>query len=281
MRIDKAEDEQLQYRVVFLESPIATAMLGLDSTIDEVNEAFEGLVGRSNSELKGMELAALFGAEGRYSDVEDRLVLRPDDEQRWVHVNLRRIDGASGTRFVCTAEDRSDAHLALESLRARAERDDLTGLGVRSLALKELEERLKLDDDGLLAFLYCDLDGFKAINDDHGHLVGDRLLVDIAGGILRCAGVKDRVCRLGGDEFAIVASRESIAEVEELARRCVTAAANPVADLAAVGMSVGVCVVRVGAGGRHTAERIVEASDSMLYRAKGDGGRGWRTVVLD
>lgn len=289
-RIGSAHDEQLQYRVVFLDSPIPTAMLGLDSCIVEVNQAFEQLVGKSDQELRGLDLSAVFGGEGEHLGILDQQVLRTDGEDRWAHVRLQKIEGASGTRYVCTAEDRTAEHRALDGLRLRAERDDLTGLWIRSVALIELADRMRdLRDTEVVAFLYCDLDGFKAINDEYGHLVGDQVLVDIAARIAGCAHVDDRVCRLGGDEFAVVATRETIEEIEDLADRCASDDARD--DHARdedsgvhsdrVGMSVGVCAVTARASGRHAPDFVVESADSMLYRAKRHGGRTWRITTLD
>lgn len=280
-RIDTARDEHLQYRVVFLDSPIPTGMLGLDSTFVEVNEAFEELVGRTNVEMVGTDIESVFAADGD-GDGTERRVLRVDGEERWAHVRLQTIEGTSGTRYVCTAEDRTIAHHQLDTLRMRAERDDLTGLGVRSLAMIELAERLNTPKaDGALAFLYCDLDGFKAINDDFGHLVGDRVLVEIAARIAGCADAEDRVCRLGGDEFGIVATRTRTAEIEDLARRCVAEVDLATGHSARVGMSVGVCVVHAAASDTHEPESVVESADSMLYRAKSAGGRTWRITSVE
>lgn len=279
-RIGTARDEQLQYRVVFLDSPIPTGMLGLDSTFVEVNAAFEELVGRTNDDLVGSDIASVFADVG--ADGVDRLVRRTDDDERWAHVRVQVIEGTSGTRYVCTAEDRTSAHHELDYLRMRAERDDLTGLGVRSLAMTELAERMTTSESAeSIAFLYCDLDGFKSINDDYGHLVGDQVLVEIAARIERCAGNGDLVCRLGGDEFGIVATRSTVAEIENLAERCVDGDSLGSGHSAKVGMSVGVCVVHPQASVTHEPEVVVESADSMLYLAKSEGGRTWRTTILE
>lgn len=288
-RIGTAQDEQLQYRVVFLESPIATAMLDADGAVVEVNDAFELLVGTEKSDLVGRDLSLIFEGDNHFDSPADCRVLRNDGAERWAQVRVRRLDGVSGTRFVCTAEDRSEARLALDDLRVRAERDDLTGLAVRSVGLAELARRLK-DQDGseVHAFLYCDLDGFKAVNDEHGHPVGDRLLVEVARRLLVCAGPGDLVCRLGGDEFGIVASRADAANIEELAALCAQIGdedflleSGSSARSARVGLSVGACGVAAGTADRYVPAAVVETADSMLYRAKADGGSGWRTVILN
>ncbi len=288
-RMGTAQDEQLQYRVVFLESPIATAMLGADGAVVEVNDAFEVLVGTAKPDLVGRDLSLVFEGDNHFDSPADRRVLRSDGAERWAQVRVRRLDGASGTRFVCTAEDRSEARLALDDLRLRAERDDLTGLAVRSVGLTELARRLEHQDGSEVhAFLYCDLDGFKAVNDAHGHPVGDRLLAEVARRLLVCAESGDLVCRLGGDEFGIVATRADAGDIDDLAALCARIGDEDFlleftgsARSARVGLSVGACGVAAGTADRHVPAAVVEAADSMLYRAKADGGSGWRTVILD
>lgn len=292
-RIGTAQEQQLQYRVVFLDSPIATAMLDVDSTIVEVNSAFEELVGKYDSDLNGHSIDEVFGSGRALADdldpPQDFRVERPDGQIRWAHVRLQRVEGASGGRFVCTAEDRTAAHLELDTLRERAERDDLTGLAVRSVALLDLTERLRGGAAGVVhAFLYCDLDRFKSVNDAFGHPAGDRLLTEVAACLSACAADGDRVCRIGGDEFAIVCTRDSVDGVESLARACVEA----VAELSrndpsswgisgVINLSVGASVVDPARAHEYSATELVEAADSQLYRAKQSGGRGWRTVVMD
>lgn len=286
-RTGSAHDEQLQYRVVFLNSLIATAMLGADSSIVEVNGAFEALVGQPNSDLAGKRIDDVFDAR---TDGQDRPVRRPDGRARWARVRVQRVEGSSGDRYVCTAEDRTDAHLELVDLRLRAERDDLTGLAVRSVALLDLTERLGRGDapSTVHAFMYCDLDRFKSVNDAFGHPAGDRVLTQVADLLLECAAEGDRVCRLGGDEFALVVTRESIDAVEALARRCVESVAQHVqSDSAArqhdegVRLSIGACVFSRRGAIQHSAAEIVAAADAQLYNVKRSGGNGWRAIELD
>lgn len=295
-RTGSAHDEQLQYRVVFLNSLIATAMLGADSRIVEVNGAFEALVGQLNSDLAGKAIDDVFDAadtpseDGQPDGSSDRRVRRPDGRSRWARVRVRRVEGASGERYVCTAEDRTDAHLELVDLRARAERDDLTGLAVRSVALLDLTERLGRGDtpSTVHAFMYCDLDRFKSVNDEFGHPAGDRVLTEVADVLVECAAEGDRVCRLGGDEFALVVTRESLDSVEALARRCVESVAKLApSDSAAphnddgVRLSIGACVFSRGGATQHSAAEIVAAADAQLYKVKRSGGNSWRAVELD
>ncbi len=99
---------------------------------------------------------------------------------------------------------------AVEQLAARAQRDELTGLGNRSLLSDVVERSLRSDagpgtvPSGCISVLLLDLDDFKQVNDWLGHHVGDQVLVQVADTIRRSLRDGDVACRLGGDEFAVV-----------------------------------------------------------------------------
>jgi GGDEF domain-containing protein len=80
--------------------------------------------------------------------------------------------------------------------------DDLTGLGNRRALLADLGQALA--DGGPLSLMLLDLDGFKAVNDLHGHGVGDQVLRLVGGRLGEVLGAGPRLARLGGDEFAVV-----------------------------------------------------------------------------
>ncbi|WP_307829662.1 GGDEF domain-containing protein [Antrihabitans stalagmiti] len=161
---------------------------------------------------------------------------------------------------------------------------------MRSVALLDLTERLGRGDtpSTVHAFMYCDLDRFKSVNDEFGHPAGDRVLTEVADVLVECAAEGDRVCRLGGDEFALVVTRESLDAVEALARRCVESVAKLApSDSAAphnddgVRLSIGACVFSRGGATQHSAAEIVAAADAQLYKVKRSGGNSWRAVELD
>jgi diguanylate cyclase (GGDEF)-like protein len=96
--------------------------------------------------------------------------------------------------------------LALDEARRFANHDDVTGLPNRRL-LEDRFEQAKARSDRQrqsLAVLFLDLDGFKRINDTHGHAVGDDLLRRFAARLVGCIRTSDTVCRYGGDEFVIL-----------------------------------------------------------------------------
>ncbi|WP_433381703.1 diguanylate cyclase [Actinoplanes sp. CA-142083] len=139
---------------------------------------------------------------------------------------------------------------AQQSLIHLAGHDSLTGLANR----RALSERLAAGLEGLV-LLYIDLDGFKAINDEHGHAAGDAVLVEVARRIRGQVRSSDLCARLGGDEFAVLGEGLSSAEAE----RIEYALSEPIVVPGAV--------VRVGAsvGIASTAECI--DGDDLLSRA--------------
>jgi diguanylate cyclase (GGDEF)-like protein len=163
-----------------------------------------------------------------------------------------------------------------------ATHDHLTGLANRAAALEALGQALERarDRPGPLAVLFVDLDGFKAINDTHGHAAGDVVLSVIAQRLRDAAREGDVIARLGGDEFLLIV--EGLADraiAERIADRITTIAAHPVEMdglLLHVGASVGVAFSQ---GADDTVSRLVARADAAVYRAK-EQGRG-TTFVLD
>jgi len=122
--------------------------------------------------------------------------------------------------------------------------------------------------DERAALLLIDLDGFKAVNDTHGHAVGDQLLVDVAAAVIDTVRAGEPVYRIGGDEFAVLVSHDrpdAPRAVAERVRRAV-AAATASRGLPEVTVSIG--VAGLGDGGAAAALR---AADAALYRAKAAG----------
>ena len=118
------------------------------------------------------------------------------------------------------------------------------------------------------ALVYLDLDGFKEVNDDNGHDVGDAVLQAVADRLRACARDGDVVVRLGGDEFAVVAPGIATAEASvELCERIEAGLAPPVAvGGASLSVASSIGVARSGVEG--VAGDVVRAADRAMYEAK-------------
>ena len=188
----------------------------------------------------------------------------------------RRFDPHDEAIVVTFAEHASlalnDARAARETMH-QAFHDSLTGLPNRTLFIDRLGHAIaRIEREGApLAVLFCDLDGFKTVNDSLGHPAGDRLLRAVGERLEESLRPADTVARFGGDEFAILV--EDIAGEEDA-----TAAAARVQEHLSkpfeiegreifVGASIGIAVARAGEG----ADEILRNADLAMYRAKALG----------
>jgi diguanylate cyclase (GGDEF)-like protein len=139
-------------------------------------------------------------------------------------------------------------------------------------------------EGSVLALLYADLDGFKAINDAHGHAVGDELLRQVGARFAACVRASDTVARVGGDEFAVLldtaVSREG---AEEVAGKLIHALDAPLdlGDRAVrIACSIGVALYPADSA---DASALLLAADAAMYRAKaaGKGGYAWAGAADD
>lgn len=148
--------------------------------------------------------------------------------------------------------------------------DGLTGmLNRRALDTRvaELTAQSELTGEPIGAII-GDLDRFKAVNDAHGHAVGDAVLVDVAYALRKELRAFDLAYRLGGEEFLIVLPGATLPEAAEIAERLRAAIASEPRSGVAVTMSFGVAA---SCGGAYDHAAVLAAADAALYRAKAAG----------
>jgi len=195
-------------------------------------------------------------------------------EQAHEHAGRLRLEMDCVT--VRTALTEALAELAgtqAEELRARhrASHDELTSLPNGAL-LRERIDRL-LDCAGsrhvALAVLYLDLDGFKQINDTHGHDVGDEVLRIVAARLGHVLRAGDTVGRLGGDEFAcLLANLPSLEQLSHLACKLFDAVSAPL-RIGALVLSVRASIgIATSPAHGVTAAALLKSADTAMYRAK-------------
>jgi diguanylate cyclase (GGDEF)-like protein len=154
----------------------------------------------------------------------------------------------------------------MDELRALARRDPLTGL-LNRLGLRDvIDARLATQPDAAAALLLMDLDRFKAVNDEHGHEVGDRLLVRFAEVLTTSLRDGDVGVRLGGEEFAVLSPNP---DPLTLAERIRSAFARPHPGLPPSSVSIGL-IERTPLEGV-ALRAAFKAADAALYRAKAEG----------
>ncbi len=160
-----------------------------------------------------------------------------------------------------------DLMLLKHRLREQANTDPLTGLFNRR-ALVELAEDAFAAPDAMVGLALIDLDGFKAVNDRHGHAAGDALLVQIAARMQRVVGADAMLARLGGDEFALLVAGPEAASLAARINRMLTALVPTFHVGSAqitLGASAGMAVSPKD--GRNLTE-LFAAADATLYAAK-------------
>ncbi|MGO4307181.1 diguanylate cyclase domain-containing protein [Cupriavidus sp. RAF12] len=161
----------------------------------------------------------------------------------------------------------------------RAHHDSLTGLLNRASLLAEIRDAStrRLAAGRFLTLLYLDLDGFKLINDSHGHGCGDELLIRVGERLRGAVPGRGLVYRIGGDEFVILLRNETEHSVQALAQELLHEVGTPylLPDglQAQLGVSIGIAHVRPEA---HTADAILSMADRALYRAKAQGRGQYR-----
>jgi diguanylate cyclase (GGDEF)-like protein/PAS domain S-box-containing protein len=259
------------------------ATISFDDRFTLLNPAWEQLLGWSREELEAgpiteymhpddvaQTLALLHAGRGRSAELESftNRYRHRDGSWRWLLWSARR----DGDTWYAAVKDVTD-RLWLER---QALHDPLTRLPNRLLLMDRACQALARlhRSSGVVAMLFIDLDKFKAVNDNLGHDVGDRLLVLVSERLAELMRDSDTVARLGGDEFVILAEDiEGEGEALALGARVLDALETPfplgtaeVAMLASVGVSVS-----------HTPdadpETMLREADLAMYRAKGAGGR--------
>lgn len=180
----------------------------------------------------------------------------------------------SGTMLDITERMRAE-----EQVRTLAFQDSLTGLSNRARffdLLGAAHQRSNGNGNGNLAdqmaLLFLDLDGFKAINDRHGHHIGDLLLREVAERLRATVRTSDHLCRFGGDEFLILIDpfNEEM-QLERLARQILATIAEPFeidGQRMSVGVSIGIATYPRDAP---NTLALIRAADTAMYQAKQRG----------
>jgi diguanylate cyclase (GGDEF)-like protein/PAS domain S-box-containing protein len=229
--------------------------------------------------------AAGAAADGEVTEVRHQVRHRSGSLQ-WVSNRLtpfQRDETGAVTHLLGVTRDVTDVVAFEERLEHAALHDDLTGLPNRRLINRRLGEALDRMGSGCaIVVLFCDLDGFKRVNDAHGHQIGDALLRESATRLVSAARTGDTVGRMGGDEFVVILSvtaREDAAEVgSEVAERIIRAVGEPLVLGAvehAITASIGICVAQPGT----TPHDLLRDADTAMYQAKLQGKAGYAVFV--
>jgi diguanylate cyclase (GGDEF)-like protein/PAS domain S-box-containing protein len=259
-----------------------------------VSAAFEDIFGYSPDEVIGKPmLDHVYPEDGikTLKVVESLLSGKklPRFENRWVRKDGKIIDILWSARWsedhqfrIAVAHDITERKLMEQQLHYIAGHDPLTELPNRALLFGRLQTSLGLArrEGSHLSLLFIDIDGFKHVNDSYGHLVGDKLLKNIAQRLRDCVRKSDTVGRFGGDEFVVVLngidSVDSVLFIAENIRLELEKTYQ--FDSLNLQLSPSIGVARYPDNGADE-QQLIQYADQAMYRAKNAGGNRIDTGV--
>ena len=282
--------------------PVSVAVIRDDTgCIADVNHAFTRLFGITRDECLGRPVEALpIWQDPGFWQARGRQLRRTTDRTDRYEAAMYTAGGRALTcELAALQHDSGKPHMTIlafddVTLRREAERrlrhlahnDPLTGLPNRASLQTFLDEAaaLRQRDGTPYAVAMLDLDGFKAINDYHGHQAGDAVLVEVAHRLTAVARGSDRVCRLGGDEFVLVmAGCGDDDAARTIGQRTLDAIGQPLAlpmfdgRPARVGASIG--ITHATTADQSDPVAPLRRADQAMYRAKSAGKN--QVVIYD
>ena len=259
------------------EAPQLVEMLGKPGAGTVGSDALE-LVGPLEQRRMKASLEWIRTTEGVVADSEFSSQLA-DGSIRWF--SLRAVNPAADRDVggvIINIHDITDRKRAEADLTRLAFHDALTGLANRSLFHDRVTHAFQLSarSGSDVALVYVDVDGFKTVNDTHGHDAGDEVLKEISARLLSAVRVGDTVARLGGDEFAILIEQcdRPLEEAGAIADRILRSFARAVewnGQSIVLSASIGIAV----GDDRSTVTTILRDADVAMYQAKTSGRARW------
>lgn len=272
---------------VFTHAREGITIADLDGRIIDVNETFTRITGYSREEVLGKNPRILkSGLQGSDFYAEMWQTLAKDGYwigEVWnrrktgeVYAELLTISAVRDTtgktqHYVALFTDITSMKEHQQQLENIAHYDALTGLPNRVLLSDRLQQAMShaMRRAQSLAVVYLDLDGFKAVNDHHGHSIGDELLITVAHRMKEALREGDTLARIGGDEFvAVLVDLERPQDCEPILARLLQAAADQVLvndAVLQVSASIGVTLYPQDEA---DADQLMRHADQAMYQAK-------------
>jgi diguanylate cyclase (GGDEF)-like protein/PAS domain S-box-containing protein len=291
----QAESEE-RLRTITDNVPVLIAQLGSERRYTFANAVHSAWLGKEPEAILGQTMADALGHDcyiqqeealnqawaGHAAQCEHKITR--NKRTRIVHSMFlpQRKNGVVSGVYVLTT-DATASRLHERNLHALAHTDTLTELPNR----RHFEQSLKTatekepQPEKHTALLYLDIDHFKQINDQHGHSMGDAVLVEFAKRLRTAVRSSDLVARLAGDEFTVLLHYvQSISDVDFVAEKNIAAVRVPFelsGEILNVTTTIGAALSNKSAP---TSRELIDAADAALYRAKDDGRDTYSTIRL-
>ncbi len=232
--------------------------------------AFAGIA--SANCLASVPRAALAGLFLNLGPISAVMIASPDLGEKALAVTIIVV-AMLQTRLILSQFQSMVQSLTLQKeMRELADTDPLTSLKNRRALDRTLQETIAKEADFSIALL--DLDGFKQVNDQFGHAIGDALLIQVAERLMAYADANDMIARLGGDEFALLmpGSQPDTVLNNEMAKLSRLLALPYICDENWLHVSASVGVARFGKDGL-TSEELLKVADRAVYLAKSEAAK--------
>jgi diguanylate cyclase (GGDEF)-like protein/PAS domain S-box-containing protein len=283
-------------RSAFANAPTGIALTTPAGVLVDANPALCDLLGRPADELHGHSVLDFVHPEARAAAAEAHALLtahrtrpmrletrlvRADSSEVPVQVTaswVEETDDGQAAHLVMIVEDITERKALEAQLVHRSLHDALTGLPNRLLFQDRLWHALERGhrEHTPTCVLIMDLDGFKAINDELGHPMGDLVLISFAERLRSVLRASDTAARLGGDEFSIVCENTERGEAQVLADRLRAAVTEPLSlsgTNVSVGISIGIGSAPGGDEPGEVCERVIREADDAMYADKAERRR--------
>lgn len=300
----KAEAAQRLASKVFENSMECIYITDSSGQIVQVNKAFIDITGYQPADVIGKhpsmigsgwrntsferDIKPVLQREGRWSG--ELMSRRASGEAFLVWMSISHVTDEQGRLqgMITSFRDITEAKSSAENIQKLAYFDPLTGLPNRTLFLDRLRQALQRSNRSrrYLAILFMDLDGFKTVNDNHGHAIGDQLLTEAGKRLKDCIRSDDTVARLGGDEFIIILNALPDRESAESAAAQISAkiirTLNEPFPLEGIEAQIGVSIgISLYPDDSNNEDELIRIADSAMYHAKKSGKNCYQFFTAD
>ena len=244
----------------------------------------EQIMNKSPQELLGKEIGDIVSqnyqkcVDGKKALTYEEKLIFPGGEHIWLTTLTPIMERDRVSNIVGSATDITERKKLELQLEKNANYDKLTGLPNRRLFFERLDSIVVESerDNSKFALLFIDLDGFKDINDNYGHEVGDEVLIVVGNRLLQCIRRSDIVARMGGDEFTIIIRNIEDKKIAENLVKKIHKVLQDVMNIDSIECKVNSSIgIAIYPDSGKDSETLLKNADSAMYEIKRNGKGGF------